>query len=396
MLARSDAGPGRFGAGPEYTVGVEEELMLLDPESLALVPLGPEVVVDVRDPVNVKTEIRRSMLEISSAPHAHAAALLDDLAALRRKVARAAARRGLRVAGAGTHAFSSARSQPVTEQARYARIFAETAWLSARGSAVFGTHVHVALRSGDKAVAVAEALVADLPALVALGAASPLSDGVDTGLASARLAAWSALPRTGLPPTFADHAAFVRHLRALVRCGAISDASELWWDVRWPERLGTIEVRVLDAQPSVVDAAALAALVQAVVRHHGRRYDAGARPHPDRMIATENRWLAIRDGLDAQFVSEFADAMPARAAVCALLDRVREDVDACGASWAIPHVAALAATGGAASDIRRRLHRTGDPVSVMAELVEQGEQSVESTLEHRAPRHPEPTSTGGR
>lgn len=365
--------------------------MLLDAGTLALVPLGPEVVVDVRDPVNVKTEIRRSMVEISSAPHSNAADLLDDLAALRHKVSAAAARRGLRLAGGGAHAFSSARSQPVTEQARYARIFAETAWLSARGSAVFGTHVHVALRSGDKAVAVATALLSDLPTLLALGAASPLWDGQDTGLASTRLAAWSALPRTGLPPVFDDHAAFVRHLRALTRCGAIADASELWWDVRWPERLGTIEVRILDSQPSVVDAAVLAAVVQALVRYHGRRYDEGARPRPDALLAAENRWLAIRDGLDALFVSAYGEARPARAAVCELLDRVGEDADACDASWAIPHAAALAATGGAAADIRRRLHRTGDPVAVMAELVEQGEQSVAARPLH----HHESPSTGG-
>ncbi|HSN06650.1 MAG TPA: YbdK family carboxylate-amine ligase, partial [Candidatus Angelobacter sp.] len=280
---------GAFGRSPEYTVGVEEEFMLVDAESMALVPAAPALLGVTADPANIKPEIRQCMLEISSQACRTTYELYDDLAALRRRVVAAASEVGCRVAGGGIHAFSSAQDQAVTDTDRYRHVITESGF-PARWSLVLGTHVHVAVASADKALDVTEAVLADLPTLVALASSSPVWNGVDTGLASTRLALWASVPRSGLPPRFSSFAEYRSCLDVLHGSGAVPDASHIWWDVRSQERLGTLEVRLFDGQPVLRDTVALAGLVQSLVRHHGRRWDAGERAAPNRFLVAENRW----------------------------------------------------------------------------------------------------------
>jgi carboxylate-amine ligase len=273
------------------------------------------------------------------------------------------------MAGGGTHAFSAAQEQPVTDTARYRYVIAESGF-PARWSVVLGTHVHVAVSSADKALGVTEALLADLPALVALGSSSPVWDGVDTGLASTRLALWASVPRSGLPPRFSSFADYRACLEVLHRSGAVPDASHIWWDVRSQDRLGTLEVRLLDGQPRLTDTVALAGLVQSLVRHHGRRWDDGERVEPHRFLVAENRWQAIWQGMDARFAHPDGTVTPAREAVEELLDRVAEDARELETGWALGHLSDLADAGGPAMRDREVLARTGDPVAVMRDRVE--------------------------
>ena len=260
----------------------------------------------------------------------------------------------------------------MTDTPRYRYVVGLSGWVGRRATAVFGTHVHVAVGSAEKALGVMEALVADLPTLVALSANSPLWEGRDTGFASSRLAVRSELPRTGLPPRFESLEDYHSTLASLRRSGAVPDASYLWWDVRLQERLGTLEIRLLDAQPSVTDTVALAGLVQALVRHHGMAWDRGVRADPQRMIVEENRWQAVRHGMSAVFTGPRGRALPALDAVDELLRRVKRDAAAMGSSWALTHLRELAERGGRATDLRDILVRTDDAVAVTRHLVELG------------------------
>jgi len=211
---------------------------------------------------------------------------------------------------------------------------------------------------------VTEALLPDLPVLIALGAASPFWRGRETGLASTRLAVLAGVPRTGLPPALASFADYAATLGVLRRAGAVPDASQVWWDVRSQARLGTLEVRVLDGQPRVHDSAAFAGLVQSLVRFHGRQWDAGRRASADRFVVAENRWLAMRHGLEARLVTPDGRGRPARELLARLLDRLAADADAVGAGWALEHLARLADQGGPVAAMRRRHEETGDLAAV--------------------------------
>jgi carboxylate-amine ligase len=292
----------RFVPAREYTVGVEEELMLLDPATLALAAAIEPIIAGENDNGPVKRELMQCQAEVCTRPCLNAAEILEELSTLRALLERDAAAQGVLVAALATHPFSHAQDQPVTHADRYRELVAALRY-SARRTLCGGMHVHVAVGGADKAMAVIEALVRDLPLLLALSASSPFWDGEPTGMASTRLIVLQAMPRMGLPPVFASYRDFEATVEALRRAGAIGDATYLWWDVRPQPRLGTVEVRIMDVQPRVRDSAALAGVVQALVRHYGKLYDRGAGfGKANRLIVGENRWLAARHGLHSRLV----------------------------------------------------------------------------------------------
>ena len=309
----------RFGVGPEYRVGVEEELMLVDATSLAPVPAVEPITGAVGDPEHVKPELMQSQVEIATSPCRTARESLAELSELRAAVVRAGALRGVRVAACGTHPFALAEEQPLTQRDRYRELMAEIRY-PVRRELCCGLHVHVSVDGAEKAVAVLEGLVPYLPLLLALSTSSPFWRGEASGLASTRTIVFQSMPRSGLPPAFFSYADFVAQLELLARAGAVADHSRMWWDARPHPRCGTVEVRIMDVQPRVEHTAALAALVQCLVRRLGRRYDHGERAGPaPRAIVAENRWLAARHGLRAQLVGSHG-AVPARELVRELLE----------------------------------------------------------------------------
>jgi carboxylate-amine ligase len=356
----------RFGAGPEYRVGIEEELMLVDQAGFELAR-GVERLVAVIGDERVKPELMQCQVELATSPQTTVAAAEEELRALRARVIAVAAESGLRVAGAGTHPFSLAESQALTMRDRYRELAAALRYPLHR-EVCFGMHVHVAVARPDKALQVIEAMLPDLPLLLALSASSPFWRGEPTGLQSTRTVVFQSLPRSGLPPVFADYEHFACAVERLQRAGALADHSYLWWDMRPHPRFGTVEVRILDAQSRVVDSVALAGLIQALVRHYGRRYDDGERfADADRLVVGENRWLAARHGLHAQLVDPDVDGcVSARSAIEELLDRVAEDADAVEARGALDRVAVLLGTGTSA-DRQLGLQRRGASLAAIVE-----------------------------
>ena len=240
--------------GRALTIGVEEELMLLDPRSLALAP-GVEAVLG---PEGLKTELFACFVETNTPVCADAFEARDELVRLRRLVADRAAAAGLVVGAAGSHPFALAAEQEIVQEERYLRMVVELG-AKALGQLVFGLHVHVGMASFEECLRALRAVTPWLPHLVALSANSPYLEGEETGVLSARTGRLHELPRSGPPPALAT----VAEWEAAVAAAGV-DYTRIWWDARPHPRLGTLEVRAADQPTSVERAAALAALVQAL------------------------------------------------------------------------------------------------------------------------------------
>ncbi|MVO85546.1 YbdK family carboxylate-amine ligase [Streptomyces sp. p1417] len=281
------------------TVGIEEELLLVDPVSRAVSPRGPEVARSVAGELGgrVGTELTRYQVELRTDPHTGLAAAGEQIRASRAALVRAAARHGLRVASSGTPVFGQASPLPVTPGPRYARSVATFRALDDEQSTC-ACHIHVGLPDPRDAVQVSNHLRPWLPTLTALAANSPYWAGQDTGYDSWRATCWGRWPVAGPPPYFESPAHFDELVHGLVEAGAVMDRSGLYWDIRPSHHVPTLEVRVADAALTAGDTVLLAALVRALTTaalHAVRTGEPAPRPAPEMLRAA--CWRAARDGL---------------------------------------------------------------------------------------------------
>jgi glutamate---cysteine ligase / carboxylate-amine ligase len=292
----------RFGSGPQYTLGVEEEYMLLDAETFDLVQHIDTVLAAIaggEKEARINAELMQSVLEITT-PVCRTAGDVDrELRRLRTYVGEIAGEQGLRFGSAGTHPFSLFERQRITGRDRYRALVDQLQYI-ARRELIFGMHIHVAVDDPDKAIHVVNGLLVQLPQLLALSASSPFWRGEPTGLASSRQMVFAAFPRSGPPPRFRDYADYAEVVGQLEKTGCIADYTHIWWDIRLHPRLGTIEIRLCDAVTRVEDAVAITAYCQALVKHFSELYDSGREiPSYHRILISENKWLAARYGLEA-------------------------------------------------------------------------------------------------
>lgn len=334
-----------FEPDAPLTVGLEEELMLLDPETLDLLPRAGEVLA-LTDDARLKAELPAAQLEIVAPPAAtvgEGAAVLRDA---RRALATVAADVGC-LAGAGAHPFAAPEGV-LTTGGHYDELAAEYGPI-ARRQLVSGLHVHVCVRGPDKALAVYNALRSYLPELAALAANAPFYGGADSGLASVRPKLAELLPRQGIPPSFASWDALAAALRWGAVSGRVPRAAQWWWEARLHLALGTVELRVCDAQSSVADSAAIGAVVHTLVAWLAARFEAGERlaVAPDWRIA-ENRWAACRHGLDATFADLRTGAvLPVRERLHMLLDTLAPFAGMLGCPGELDDARRLLAANGA-------------------------------------------------
>jgi glutamate---cysteine ligase / carboxylate-amine ligase len=255
-----------FGESAPYSLGVEEELMILDAETFAQVAAVDRILAGVEGlelPGGVKTELFASVFETNTGICATAAEADAALAVLRRAAAEVAAGEGLAIAAAATHPFAKPEAQPIVKEERYVT-FVGYGGISVRRQGVQGLHVHVGMRSADDCWRCLEAILPWLPVVLALSANSPWFAGELTGMASNRAPVLGELPRAGAPPAFASYAEWEAWVERLARLGVAEDYTRIWWDVRPHPKLGTLEVRVPDQPTDVHLSAAFAALVQAL------------------------------------------------------------------------------------------------------------------------------------
>jgi carboxylate-amine ligase len=284
-----------FGASAPYTVGVEEEFQLVDPWTRELAQAIEAVIgAAPNGSERIARELFQDCVEMRSPVFSNVGALATRLPALRREVAKAAQAAGVGLAASGLHPFSDPFAQRFTSGERYERMEEELGSL-ARLQIIYALHVHVEVPDGERAIRATNALLRHVPLFVALSANSPFWNGMDTGFASARVKIRDASPRSGLPPTFHSWDEFEDYTNALVAMGNIPDFSWFWWDVRPHPRLGTVELRVPDVQAEPDYAVALAALTQCLVA------TADDYAPEDARYVSENKWRAIRRGLDARF-----------------------------------------------------------------------------------------------
>ena len=288
--------------GPRYTVGIEEELMILDSSSLDLVNAIDSILGEDPPSGEIKPEFLESVLEIATSPCPDVASVGAELHALRGIARDRAQARGLQIGAAGTHPFARWEDQRVVSDDRYRGLIRSLGFV-ARQELVFGMHVHVGMADAEEAIHVANGLRPYIPLLIALSANSPLWRGEPTGLMSSRVPIFRAFPRVGLPPRFEGWADFERRVETLSESGAIEDYTFLWYDVRPHPRLGTVEIRAMDSQTRVEHTIALSALVVSLVKLLTEEFSHPAGlPDPPWEVLDENRWLAARHGLEAELV----------------------------------------------------------------------------------------------
>src|SRR4051812_5044388 len=308
-----------FDAVAPLTLGLEEEAMLVDERSLGLLARAPEVIDRLDGDPRFKLELPASQLEIVLAPTATVAESAAGLAAARRELARAADGIG-RLAAAGAHPLSPPRGVLNTGE-RHAAMAGEYA-VVAELQTVCALQVHVAVGGHARTLGVYNALRSHLPELAALAANAPFYAGADTGLASVRPKICDLLPRQGVPPAIPSWDAYAESHRWGAAAGALPVPGRWWWELRPHPDHGTLELRVPDAQMTVADAAAVAALAHALIGWLSERHDAGdlGAPAPTWRIE-ENRWQACRHGLDAQLADlASGERVPARELLSSRLD----------------------------------------------------------------------------
>jgi carboxylate-amine ligase len=298
----------RFGESPPYSIGVEEELMILDAESLEQVPEVDVLLRGVRgtpEEEGFDTELFASVVELKSGICTSAREAAARLAELRRAAAAIAERHGLRLAAAGTHPLTDPETQPIVPKGRYLG-FVEYAGVSARRQGVNGLHVHVGMPSAGACLHALEGILPWLPVVLAISANSPYLAGRQTGLASNRAEILAQLPRSSAPPPFRSYSEWEAFVERLIRLELAEDYTTLWWDVRPHPRFGTLEVRMPDQPTALARSCAFVALIQALC------VTVLGAPAPDydpagRAIYQQNRWAALRFGPEARLVDADRD-----------------------------------------------------------------------------------------
>jgi carboxylate-amine ligase len=365
-----------FGKSDPYTLGVEEEYMLLDGETFDLVQHIDTVLAEVAGgefAARINPELMQSVIEITT-PVCHTTSEVEEqLRKLRGYVTSVARGKGLRVGSAGTHPFSLFERQKITAKDRYRALVDQMQYI-ARRELIFGLHIHVAVDDAEKAVSIVNGLLNHLGQLLALSANSPFWRGEPTGLSSSRQMVFAAFPRSGPPPRFRDYADYAAVVGQLERTGCIADYTHIWWDIRPHPRLGTVEIRICDAVTRLEDVVALTAYCQALVKLYSEQYDRGEEiPSYHRILTTENKWLAGRYGLQAPLM-DLATGRRNRVPVAQLIRRTLRDLEPhareLGCDRELEGIKDLLARGSGADRQLRVFNANKDIVEVASEIAD--------------------------
>jgi carboxylate-amine ligase len=350
----------RFGASPQLTIGVEEELLLVD-EAQRLVP-GAERVIDGLDAAAreaVSTEIFAAQIELKTGICGDAAAASIELGDLRTAV-RAT---GIGLLGAGVHPDAGGQADLVRKP-RYDVVKEDLASLLSTPPS--GLHVHVGISDPETAVRVANAMRLRLPMLAALAANSPFRGGIDSGMASARAAEVRAYPRFEMPRAFRDYEEFLDVAHQLVEAAGVDDYTYIWWDVRPHPNLGTVEVRGMDVQPTAAANAGFAALIQALA---AREIERPSSSGLQREALEESYYQASRHRLEARLMVDAGEAAPAREVVGRALEEARPYAADLNGDGALAEIDRILAEGNGADRQRAAFERGGIP-AVLTYLAE--------------------------
>jgi carboxylate-amine ligase len=352
-----------------YTVGLEEEAMLLDARDWSLAQRSDDLLPRLSPDLaaHISAETHQAAIEVATDPHETVGAAIAQLRGLRARLAGELDALGVAIAGAGTHPFALWNETRVSPSGRYQVILRTMADL-ARREPTFALHVHIGVTEPDAAIRLMNRLRAHLPLMLALSANSPFWQGRATGLASTRTPVFGAFPRTGIPRRYVSYEEWVQTVDALLRCGAFPEPTFLWWDIRPQPSLGTVEVRVMDAQTSLYGTAGLCALVQSVARLELEEGYASPALVAGEELLAENRFLAARDGIEARLLDpDSGRRRPARDQLDELIEAARPHAEALGCRAELEAAVALGEAPGFARQLAL-FRRWGNLPGVVGEL----------------------------
>ncbi|WP_165229590.1 carboxylate-amine ligase [Aquisphaera insulae] len=320
-------------AADDFTIGVEEEYQIINPETRELRPRVARVLPKAREDLGdeVTNEFYQSQIEIGTPVCRTLADVRAELVRLRRGVVAAAERDGSRIAAAGTHPFSTWEGQPITPKPRYFELHDDFQQL-AREQIIFGCHVHVGIADREEAVQAMNRCRPWLAPIIALSASSPFWLGAETGYASYRTQLFSRWPMTGTPQVFASRAEYDACVASLVAVGMIPDASKIYWDVRLSSHVETLEFRIADVCPTIDEAVMIAGLCRALARSCVEQHRRGLPLEPVRPeLLDAARWRASRFGLDGELIDVLAvKSVPARSLIEAMLEFLHPALESSG------------------------------------------------------------------
>jgi len=355
-----------------YTLGIEEEFQIVDPETRELRSHIQEILGEGKVTLQerIKPEMHQSVVEIGTDVCRTTDDGREQVIRLRSELAMLAARGGMKIASAGTHPFSHWYDQAITEGERYETIVKDMQQV-ARANLIFGLHVHVGIADRETAIHVMNQARYFLPHIYALSANSPFWVGRNTGFKGYRLKVFQRFPRTGIPDAFESLSEYEDYLKLLVRTKCVDNAKKIWWDIRLHPFFDTLEFRVCDAQSRVADTLALAAVIQAIVSklHKLQRQNLSFRIYRRRLI-DENRWRASRYGLDGALI-DFGreEECDTRSLIHEILDFISAEVDELGSRSCIEHVEKILREGTGADRQLAVWERTHDMKAVVDQIV---------------------------
>jgi glutamate---cysteine ligase / carboxylate-amine ligase len=369
-----------------FTLGIEEEFQIIDPETRELRSHIQEILADGKILLKegLKSEMHQSVVELGTEICSDAACARKQVVQLRSGLAMIAARDGLKIASAGTHPFSHWMDQLITVEERYS-IIVEDMQQIARANLIFGLHVHVGIPDREVAIAVMNQARYFLPHLHALSVNSPFWLGQNTGLKAYRQMIFERFPRTGIPDPFESLSEYEDYLKLLVATGCIDNAKKIWWDIRLHPFFDTLEFRICDAQSRVDDTIALAALIQAIVvkLHKLLRQNVTFRMYPRRLI-DENRWRASRYGIDGKLIDFGRKCeVDERELLHEMLEFIATEVDELGNHAEISHIEKIMREGTGADRQLAVWECTRDMKAVVDHIVRETYEGL-SVLPHSA------------
>src|ERR687889_601147 len=356
--------------GSDYSLGVEEELHIVDATTGELVQKIEEIMSRLPEELHefVSYELFQSVMEIKTPVCASVAETEKQLRGLRGRVGSWAAACGASLASVGTHPFSRYRDQRVTDQERYKKVMRTLRWIAER-EVIFGQHVHVAVPGPEECIQAHNRLAEYAPLLLALSANSPYWQGMDTGYESTRVKIFESFPRAGMPPAFPDYEAFEGYVDLMVEAGAMDDYTFCWWDVRPHPNIGTIELRIPDTQTSLKTAVALTALTQCIVARSLE--ETGPQGPYDRELGVENKMRASRHGMDAAFYDGAEKTtVPARDLARSLVEQLRPISQDLGCENELLGITEMVESGSGSQRQRKVYEESGDFLDVVAFLIE--------------------------
>ena len=364
-----------------FTVGVEEEFQIVDPETWELRSHVSELLDSGHSLGDqIKRELHQSIVEVGTKICADVNELDEEICRIRRDLSESAERVGLRIAAAGTHPFSSWKDQIISPGARYESIVEELQQL-ARSLLIFGLHIHVAVPDRASTIELLNEARYFLPHLLALSTSSPFWQGRDTGLKSYRTTVFRRFPRSGIPDQFDSWSAYDDYVNTLVELHCIDDGKKVWWDLRPHPIFGTLEFRICDVPTSPRATIAIAALAQAIVvkLYRLRRSNLGFRVYR-RALIEENKWRAARWGIDGKLI-DFGKRreVPMRDLALELLEFVDDVIDDLGSRREVEYVKKILADGTSAERQVDVYRHTGDLRAVVQAIVEETRESVEQS-----------------